>query len=750
MRFGWRRPWRRRAARVLLAGGLGFALWLAVPPGPDRLAPPTDDGLVLTDRAGLPLRATRAADGSRQRWLAIDAIDPDLLVAFVAAEDRRFFGHLGVDPIAVARALRSNVRQGRVVSGASTITMQVARLVAPSGRHLAGKLRQAAWALRLERHLTKQAILEQYLNRVPLGEAAVGVDAAARLYFGASASDLGLGQAAMLAGLASAPSRVNPLRDPAGALRRRDQVLDRLQGRGYALGEDVDRARMEPAVGAGTSSAFLAPHFTSWVLGRDERLAGTVRTSIDGSLQQSLEAEVRHTVRELGRHGAEQAAAVVLDNRSGEILAWVGSPDFFAESNGQVDMVVSPRQPGSTLKPFLYGMAFDRGHTPASILADVATVYPTAAGSYAPRNYDRRYRGPVRAREALGSSLNVPAVALAARLGVPPFLETLRRAGFGSLSRRADHYGLGLALGSGEVTLLELANGYRALAAGGRYRPVRWRAGAREAIGSADGVSVISAEAAAQVIDILADPTARIAGFGMTTPLEFPFRAAAKTGTSRHFTDNWAVATTEGFTVAVWVGNFTGRPMNGVSGVTGAGPLLQRAVLATAARHPAGSLPTPADLGLAPVPICRLSGLAATGACPSLVEWFRPGTEPGPDTWFQAAGLSLPSEYREWEGRSESGNGAAAGVIQVGLEAPTGPGLRITSIREGDRYRLVPGVDPAFQTVGLRATASGARVQWFVDGSPYRSGRWRLVPGRHQIRVVAGAESHQVNIEVLP
>jgi membrane carboxypeptidase/penicillin-binding protein PbpC len=187
-----------------------------------------------------------------------------------------------------------------------------------------------------------------------------------------------------------------------------------------------------------------------------------------------------------------------------------------------------------------------------------------------------------------------------------------------------------------------------------------------------------------------------------------------------------------------------------VSGVTGAGPLLQRAVLATATRHAPGSLPTPADLGLAPVAICRLSGLAATGACPSLVEWFRPGTEPDPDTWFQPAGLSLPSEYREWEGRSQSGNAASVGVIRVGVEAPSGPGLRITSIREGDRYRLVPGVDPAFQTVGLRATAARAGVQWFVDGRPYRSGRWRLVPGRHQIRVVAGAESHQVSIEVLP
>lgn len=729
--------------------GLAFAGWLMVPPAPERLTRPAEEALVLLSRDGEPLRATRGLDGVRQRWLPIAEIDADLLLAFVAAEDQRFFGHRGVDPLALARAARSNLKAGRVVSGASTISMQLARLVAPSGRGWAGKLHQAAWALRLERHLDKAAILEQYLNRVPLGDNAVGVEAAARLYFGVSAREVSLGQATLLAGLASAPSRINPLRDPNGSMARRERVLARLAARGGASADEVARAQAEPAMGTGERTRFLAPHFTSWILAGGAPARGTVRTTIDRNLQQTLEAEVRHTVATLGRFGVEEAALVALDNRTGGILAWVGSPDFFAEPRGQVDMVVSRRQPGSTLKPFLYGLAFDQGYTPASILPDVATAYPTATGPYAPRNYDRRYRGPVRARDALGSSLNVPAVALAHRIGVPPFLATLRRAGFASLSRRADHYGLGLALGNGEVSLLELANGYRALANGGVARPTRWRADA--AAGLEDGVRVVSAQAAAQVVDILADPTARIAGFGTSTPLDFPFRTAAKTGTSRHFTDNWAVATTAGFTVAVWVGNFTGRPMQGVSGVTGAGPLLQRAVLAAASRYDPGTLAAPTDAGLVAAPVCRLSGMRASNRCPQLVEWFRPGTEPALDTWIGPDGLTLPPEYREWEGRLATGNAVTgAGIVEV-AGAPVAPSaLAITSIRNGDRYRLVPGVDPAYQTVALRATKNGDGVRWWVDDVPHHGSRWPLQTGRHRIRVTSGRAAHEVGIEVFP
>jgi penicillin-binding protein 1C len=739
-----------------------LAVWLTRPL-PAELLRTSAPGLVLLDRAGLPVRSTRAADGSLRRWVPLAEMDPDLLAAFLAVEDRRFYRHPGVDPRALARAALADLRARRIVAGGSTITMQLARLLRPSARTWPGKASQVLWALRLERRLSKQAILEQYLNRVPLGQGAVGVEAAAGLYFGTHATGLSLGQAALLAGLARAPSADNPLVSPRRARARRAAALARLVTGGFATPATVARASAEPLLPRGAAGVFLAPHFTTLVAQWQDRATGgvarpaTVRTSLDLPLQLELEAEVRHTVETLADRGASQAAAVVLDNASGEILAWVGSPDFWADTAGQVDMVVSPRQPGSALKPFLYALAFDRGYTPASILPDIARVYQTSTGPYRPRNYDRRFHGPVRAREALASSYNLPAVDLADHLGTGRFLHLLREAGFASLGRSAEYYGLGLALGNGDVTLLELANGYRALGAGGVWRPWRWRA---VAPGEAPelGHRIATARSAALVLDILDDPVARIPGFGVETPLDFPFPVAAKTGTSRHFTDNWAVGVTGGFTVAVWVGNFSGRPMDGVSGVSGAGPLLHRAVLATAARHAPGGLPAPGSAGAVPLSICRLSGLRATARCPSAVEWFAPGTAPtAVCDWHGAHEVRLPAEFAEWaqeQGVAAATLAGSSAPSTTSLASASGPAsapasarrpdagaFRILSPQEGDVYRVPAGVDARYATLALRAAGgvAGRGVRWTVDGHPQHSSRWPLEPGTHLIRAVDGA-----------
>ena len=733
---------------VAVAGAaIGLIVWASAPL-PAGLLDDARPGLVLVDRSGLPLRTTRAADGTLRRWVPLAELDPDLVAAFVSVEDRRFQEHHGVDPRALARAAVADIRAGRVVSGGSTITMQLARLLRPMPRTVRGKVGQMMWAVRLERRLSKAAILEQYLNRVPLGQGAIGVEAGAALYFGAHADELSLGQAAMLAGLARAPSSDNPLVSRSRARARRMAGLDRLVATGYATEMMIRRAAAEPVLVAGGANRLLAPHFTTraarWQAARQDAGPGPVRTSLDLPLQLALEAEVRHTVETLADRGASQAAAVVLDNRTGDVLAWVGSPDFWADTAGQVDMVVSRRQPGSALKPFLYALAFDRGHTPATILADIARVYQTATGPYRPRNYDRRFHGPVRAREALASSYNLPAVELANRLGAGSVLHLLRDAGFASLDRSAEYYGLGLALGNGDVTLLELANGYRALANGGIWRPWRWVA---TSPGSPvePGRRFASAGSAALVLDILDDPVARIPGFGVETPLDFPFPVAAKTGTSRHFTDNWAVGVAGGFTVAVWVGNFNGRPMDGVSGVSGAGPLLHRAVLATAARHAPGALPTPGAAGAVAVNICRLSGLRATPRCPVTREWFAPGTAPAGDCdWHRPDGTTLPAEFAEWALQSGVPTIVAvqgADTAAIRSAAGSQAGFRILSPLDGDVYRVPAGVERRYATVALRAAGGSAhgRVRWFIDGHPYAGGRWRLAPGRHRIRALDGA-----------
>jgi len=757
---------------------IGTAAWIIAPLPP--LTPTrAEQGVIIDDRNGLPLRSTRAADGSRAAWVPYDRIDVDLVNAFVTTEDRRFWQHDGIDLRAMARAAKDNLRARQIVSGASTITMQLARLVRPAPRSWTGKLAQVLWALKLEHHLSKQQILEQYLNRIELGQATIGVGAAAALYFDAAPSDVSLAQAATIAGLAHAPSRDNPYVAPARARPRRDRVLRRMLALGYATTGDIDRARHEPLVETPRSTPFLAPHFTTrvlaWLGDSSQTPTGeVVRTSLDITLQSALESEVRHTVDVLHDRGVEQAAAVVLDNRTGEVLAWVGAPDFWSPNDGQTDMVVSPRQPGSALKPFLYGLAFDNGVTPATVLPDIPKAYATAVGSYAPRNYDRHFRGPVRAREALASSYNVPAVELASRVGTGTLLHTLHLAGFISLRHDAEYYGLGLALGNGDVTLMELANGYRALANGGVWRPWSWRAlntaGNRRPLtslgmtgfGNATGERrVISPMASALVLDILSDPAARIPGFGISTPFDFPFPVAVKTGTSRHFTDNWAVGTTAGFTVAVWAGNFNGHTMQGVSGVTGAGPLLHRAIMATARYVQPGTFTTPAELGALGLPVCRLSGLRATPECAQLTEWFAPGTEPTrTDDWERGGRVNLPIEYAEWshqgptpvatelalrparEARPHADSASAAGAAQ----------FRIVSPQDGDRYGIPAGVDARYATIPLRAGGRGAgHVHWHIDWRAFPGTRWTLVAGDHVVQATsASGETVQARIRVEP
>jgi penicillin-binding protein 1C len=731
--------WRMRPERVALAvlviagagvlGGAGFIAW----PLPRALtAPIAQPALTLVDRDGIVLRTTRAADGSRARWMPIADLDPKLIAAFVAVEDRRFFSHGAIDWRAVARAAWHDARAGRVVSGASTIAMQTARLLHSTPRTISGKIVQTLWALRLGAHLSRQEMLEQYLNRIQLGQGAVGVESGAALYFGASAREVSLGQAAMLAGLAHAPSADNPLVSQRRARARRTLALSRMRDAGVATELDVALAAQEPVLASAPAQRFLAPHFTTRLLSTlgdtpaRGAQTGEWRTSLDYSLQRDVELEVKRTVLDLRERGVEQAAAVVLDNRTGEVLAWIGSPDFFADTSGQTDMVVSPRQPGSALKPFLYGLAFDRGFTPASILADVPHTYQTSTGPYHPRNYDRRYHGPVRARDALASSYNIPAVELTQQLGAGSLLQTLHLAGFASLHESADYYGLGLALGNGDVSLLELANGYRALANRGVWRPVTVFTRAPREMSMGDSHRVMTPLAATLVLDILADPVARAPGFGIESALEFPFAAAVKTGTSRHFTDNWAVATTAAFTVAVWVGNFNGRPMDGVSGVTGAGPLMHRVVMHTAARYEPGALPTPASAGAVPAEVCQLSGLLATNGCPSLTEWFAPGTAP-----------------TARDDPQESGRVRLAGDAHERR-------FRISSPQDGDRYQLPADVDARYATIALRAEgASASAVRWFIDGRPTTARRMPLVAGTHVIRAsTSSASSDEVHVTI--
>ena len=612
---------RRRVRRAIVAGsGLLAAVLLAL--GASLFVAPYEVASFeavkgawrgtdawLLDRDGERLSRVRV-DRERRRgeWTALADVSPALVEAVLTAEDKRFRLHAGVDWTGVLGAVRQASRGER--RGASTLTMQLAAQLEPAlergGRRGAiDKWRQARQALAIERTWTKEQILEAWLNLVSFRGEVEGVDAAARAIAGKRPAGLDRAESMLLAALVRAPNA------PAEAVVRRacalagDDAPTCDAARRIALFGGLDLRRARPA-GEGD-----APQLAAKLLGP----AGDRTTSLDARLQRFASASLQRHLRELDGRNVEDGAVIVLDNASGEVLAYVGSSGDLSRAP-EVDGVAARRLAGSTLKPFLYGLAIERRLlTAASILDDSPLSIATTAGLYVPQNYDRAFRGPVTLRLALAASLNVPAVRTLQLVGQDAFHQRLRDLGFATLDRDAAHYGDGLALGGGEVTLADLANAYRAVANGGCYGSIRFSRGTARA----PCVRVMDERAAFVVADILADPAARAGTFGLSSALATPYAASVKTGTSKDMRDNWAVGFTHRFTVGVWVGNFSGEAMHDVSGVSGAAPVWRdvmdeamRGVVSAERAVPAGMVHAAAHFDTHE---------------PSRDEWFLAGTE---------------------------------------------------------------------------------------------------------------------------
>ncbi|MCC7141656.1 MAG: transglycosylase domain-containing protein, partial [Candidatus Eisenbacteria bacterium] len=493
---------------------------------------------------------------------------------------------------------------------------------------------ESFWALVLEARLTKREILELYLNRAPYGPTLRGAEAAARAYFDHGADSLTWSEAALLAALPQSPVRLDPRRAPEEAMRARDRLIARLplssaEKRGLAA-LDLPLAPLSRGI-----ERELAPHWLDRLRARFPE-ASALRLPLERELQTGVEQDLRATLTELRARGADDGAVLVIDNPTGEVRAWVGSPNYADPRHGQFDAVLARRQPGSALKPFAYALAFEEGLRPASLLPDLPLSFPGPDGTFTPGNYAGAWHGPVRARAALANSWNAPAVALVASLGPERFLARLRALGLESLDQPAVHYGLGLALGVGEVTLLELTGAYATLARGGIAAPRVDLLSAHDADGRLlaartplDGTPtprrrVMTSEAAFFVQSILSDPAARAATFGRGAPFEFPFPCAIKTGTSSDWRDNWAFGFTAQWTVGVWIGRAGGEGMDRVSGTEGAILALRRVLLRLQDNGRIDTGLYPAALGAVEErEICPLSGQAAGADCPGRVrEWF--------------------------------------------------------------------------------------------------------------------------------
>jgi penicillin-binding protein 1C len=684
----------------------------AVPSFDQVRAAHTPSDVPLLARDGRTVLATVRVDKAARRaaWVPVAEMSPALRHALLLSEDRRFWDHGGVDWQALAASAWSNAWNQRT-RGASTLTMQLAGLLdedlsrPAGGRSVLTKLQQMARAQDLERHWSKAQILEAYLNQVPLRGELLGVPAASQQLFGKHASGLDTQEAAILAAMVRAPNANG------AALHKRACELLKQQAQGCeGLSLTLEQAlarRPGPPLGEQ-----VAPHLARLIANEAHTAnpataaRGTTprafNSTLDAPLQRAASSALRRQLAELRGRNVEDGAVLVLDNASGEVLAYVGSAGAGSQA-ADVDFIQARRQPGSTLKPLLYALALQqRLITPASVLDDSPLQLQASGGAfnggalYQPQNYDHAYRGAVNVRTALASSLNVPAVRVAAMLSPDTVFEGFNRAGL-RLTETAGFHGHALALGSADVTLLDLTNAYRMLAQQGLLSPVRWQAVNEKRSG--DTRRVLPEPVAWQVADMLADPTARATTFGLDSPLVTRGFAAVKTGTSKDLRDNWCVGFTSRYTVGVWVGNASGEPMQAVSGVTGAAPVWREVVALLHAREPSRAPPPPA-------------GLVAQGG-----EWFLAGTEPG-----LLKPVSSP---------------AAAAFPAFGIQSP----------RDG----TVLVLDPEIPARAQHLVFEGAAGQWLLDGRVVGTGtrvHWLPRPGRHVLERRSAEGLDRVSFEV--
>ena len=718
-------------------GGIGALSCLATPAAQAAGLPtfeqvrtshqPSD--FTLLDRGGQPLQTLRRDPHVRRLpWVTLDEVSPALRTAIVLSEDQRFWQHSGIDWQGVAASAWSNLWNERT-RGASTLTMQLAGLLDERGARPAGgrnwpqKAAQAWAARQLEARWRKTQILEAYLNGVPFRGELVGLPAMSQTLFGKHPSGLDAQESAIAAALVRGPNA-----RPDAVARRACQVLT-LQQR-PCTGIDLVVTQALSRKGGPMLGAQGAPHLARLLMAQAPAGAVSVHSTLDGHLQRLAQETLQRHLLELAHRQVEDGAVIVIDNASGEVLAWVGGSGGLSQA-AQVDAVLALRQPGSTLKPFVYGLAFEqRLLTPASLLQDAPVQLPTGAGLYIPQNYDRRFRGWVSVRTALGNSLNVPAVRAGAMLGPDALAEGLRRFGL-PLKETGGFYGPGLALGSAEVTLRDLTNAYRALANGGRWSPLRFQmddAPDGHAAARSDR-SAMGLAAAHLVTDILADNGARALSFGLHSALATRGFAAVKTGTSKDMRDNWCIGYTDRYTVGVWVGNASGSPMHDVSGVAGAAPVWASLVAALHRERPSRPPLRPEGLRQQAVHFEAGAGHALVDA--DREEIFLAGTEQA--TW-----------------RLDTSPGAGLGGR---------PGRAIASPQEGAILALDPDIPPLAQRVLLRsALASGsdkahqAGLVWWLDGRRLASGAqhgWLPVPGRHVLSLrQQGRVLDEVHFEV--
>ncbi len=793
---------------LLILMGVGVCtIWLVIfkdLPTLENLSDlPLNPSVRVVDRNGQLLYEIMDEHGGRHTVVPVDRIPDTMRLATLATEDKNFYQHPGFDLFGVARSMWINLQGGETIAGGSTITQQVARNLLMtaeerSTRSLQRKLREIILAWQIENVLEKDDILALYLNQTYYGGLSYGVEAAAQTFFGKAVDDLDLAESALIAGLPQAPAIYNPYTSFEEAKARQEVVLNLMEEAGWISSEAKQQAIREPLILAETPYPVEAPHFVMMVRSELDKLFSpeeildqgglVVVTTLDLDWQRLAEQAIARQLKSLSisqdglGHNVNNAALVALDPHNGEILALVGSPDFFDhQQGGAINMAISPRQPGSALKPVVYAAALDPTNptgswTAATMLLDVSTAFQTHDNkAYIPANYDLREHGPVLVREALASSLNIPAVITLEHIGLQSLADYATKFGITTLNN-PHTYDLSLALGGGSVRLIELTSAYGVFANGGyRVNPkeiLEVRNTQDEVLYQSPKMEsrrVLDERVAWLISDILSDDQARRLGFGPNTVLQIDRPAAVKTGTTSNFHDNWTVGYTPNLVVGVWTGNTSYAPMRDVDGLSGAAPIWHDFIRSALSGSQKMTFQQPE--GFVQVEICALSGLLPSEVCPyRKLEWFIENTQPsGEDHYYRVVTvdsgtgvllpegaaavnsseilvLDLPDQARQWahsQGLVLLKDLVKDSDSQSLQSAPlTTPGLSIASPANGSQYYLSTFTDRASQRimVEVSGTLHLSEIEIVVDGivvqrlgaAPFRIW-WVLEPGEHQI-----------------
>lgn len=670
---------------------------------------------------------------------------PDRVVrATLALEDRRFTRHPGVDPLAMLRATWSNA-QGRRRFGASTIAMQVARMQTPASRTFANKLREGITAIALTVRYGRDAVLAHYLRLVPYANGSHGIAHAARTYFDKPVDDLSWAEIALLAAIPQSPTLNNPLHASglARAVRRGHRALDELTRQGVIDAPDAALAHRQlaavrpPPVPRRPDALHAVLRFEA--LAREGRLRypatdPRLTATLDLRVQNDLGALARRALASWRGQGAEQVAAIVVERASGKVLASIGSGDYGDQRAGAIDFARTPRSPGSTLKPFIYALALERGTIRAS---DTLADLPEGASWIG--NADGQFLGPMLPRQALANSRNVPATNLLRRVGLETTFSFLHTLGLHDVAAPAETFGLSMAIGSLPTTLEKLVRAYGVLATDGRLADLTWIEGQRVR----EPVRVLSTDTARLVQSFLADPSARLPSFPRYGPTEFPFPVALKTGTSQGYRDAWTVAWSQDVMVGVWLGRADAGTMTKLSGA-GSAARLAHAILMRIGQTKSGDLRDasfPPPPGRVPVELCTFGG-RSDGACGhTLTEWVKPDEMPAvipiaarnAESGLRPA-IALPAAHRAW---------AQNAGYQVRAVDSDDARLTIVAPENDSRIWINPDASPQAGRIALKAVVSPkvSQVVWYIDGAPFALSDpdqpvwWPLTKGAHRIEV---------------